>query len=341
MVQVIHKTHGLYSGPVIYGQKIDPNTNTDFHVRRAVIVTEGVETGYRVGSVMAADGTGMTCGRGQHILVYPRELANEDFDAENDQGGLGKLLCEIEVKAPSQELEVLYGALNWEEWYVARDGKLRWLKDMRVMLAGRWVDCNAGDVVHGNVLRNAITPVNGKVPKKGERWQKARQWALFFHNVFSNPSSFKVQFDFEVDHLVQRTGHRKFAFHENRRKETILQVVYGGCDIRGLRVGEPITEELDLAMCVFHSHTVNAPSVSFRTLRDVLRVTGYEYGSGASAEASFARQLLRALAKVRYGRWNEDIRGGRWARTRECARKSGMWPARFFSGQNPIMPVKF
>lgn len=343
MAQVRYKTHKSYSGPIIYGSKVEPDTQTDLHAKRAVIITEGVETGYRVGSIMAADGTAMTCGRGQHILVYPRELANEDFNAKDDQGGLGQLLRRIEVEAPSPQLEALYEAFKDEGWYVATDGQLRWLDLGRAKVAGRWVDHDAGDIIHGAVLRDTITPVGGKVPKKGERWQQARRWALLFHEVFAEESSLDVQLDFEVEHLAHRVGHRKFAFHPNQRKETVSQVVYGGRDVLELKVGRQITEELDLAMCVFHSHTVNAPSIAFRKLRDVLRSTGYDpkVHAGSLGEITFARRLLRALATAKYGRWNEDIEGGRWDRTRSRARESGMWPTRFFRGQSPIMPVNF
>lgn len=351
MVQVRHKTHKSYSGPIIYGKRVEPETCTKNHAQRAIIITEGVETGYRVGSIMAADGTAQTAGRGQHIMVYPRELANEDFNAKDDQGGLGLLLHRIErdawhhaakYRGPTP-FDDLFNALNQEGWYLSSDGLFRWLEDGRAKVKGRWMDHEAGDIVYGAVLRDTITPVGGKVPKTGEKWQRARRWALLFHAVFADPRTFEVQFNFEVEHLVNRVSLRKFAFHENRRKETVSQVVYGGADITKLKAGRDITEELDLAMCIFHSHTVNAPSIAYRKLRDVLKSTGYEprVHRNSLAEKTLARRLLRALAKAKYGRWNEDIEGGRWERSRARARESRMWPTRFFRGQFPIMPVNF
>jgi hypothetical protein len=343
MVQVRYKKVKGYSGPLIYGKAIPPSP-TKNHLERAVQLTEGVETGFRVGSIMAADGTAMTAGKGQHILVYPKELANEDFNALDDQGGLGELLHFIEVTAPSGELDLLYGEFVAEGWYVASDGKLRWHDDARVKVKGRWLDCKAGDVVHGAVLRDTITPVGGKVPKTGEQWETAKKWAILFHNVFAQESSFDPQATFETHHLVYRVATRKFSFRPGYRKETILQVVYGGpTDLLKLKAGRDISDELDLAMCVFHSHTVNAPAIAFRRLRETIQATGYDAARhrGTAGEITFARELLKRLAKAKYGRWNESVDGGRWARTRAHARTSGQWPTKFFRGQNPVMPAKF
>lgn len=342
MVQVRHKVFRSYSGPVVYGQKIEPAARAETHALRAVTITEGVETGYRVGSIMAADGTAMTAGRGQHILVYPRELANEDFDSKDDQGGLGALLYKIErTVRGSQPFDDLFNAFNQEGWFLSNNGQFRWLEDGRAKVKGRFVDHLPGDLIHGAVLRDTITPVGGKVPKTGERWQQARRWALLFHDVFSDPFTFQTQLEFEVEHLIHRVEYRKFAFHSARRKETVSQVVYGGSSMAGMKAGMDISEELDLAMCVFHSHTVNAPSIAFRKLRDTLDATGFTPYQSNISEIAFACELLKRLAKTKYGRWNEDVQGGRWDRTRARARESGMWPSRFFRGSSAIMPVNF
>ena len=123
MPRVMYKEFKTYAGPAIYGKPLGkPERDMRHHVDRAVYLTEAVETGRRRGSIFAADGTGMTGGRGQHILVYPKELANEDFDAKDDQGGLGALLRRLEFEAPSKELEQLWEAFRAEGWYLASDG---------------------------------------------------------------------------------------------------------------------------------------------------------------------------------------------------------------------------
>lgn len=346
MLQVRHKKFKSYSGPCIYGEQRKPDFSTKLHCERAVLLTEGVETGYRLGSIMAADGTGMTAGLGQHILVYPRELASEDFNAKDDQGGLGELLRHMEVHAATPALDKLWEAFIAEGWYVAQDGRLRWHDNARVKVSGRWMDCKAGDVVHGAILRDTITPVGGKVPKTGAQWEQSKQWAILFHEVFSDPGSLKSQFDFEVQHLVTRIGHRKYPFRPHRRPETMAQAVYGSTSNEGLVVGRDISAMLDLALGVFHSHTVNAPAIAYRKLQESIQATGYrpEQARGGTGEIALARDLLRRLATAHYGRWNEDIAQGRWARTRARARESGMWPGEFFRGvgsSTPIMPRKF
>jgi len=310
-VRVRYRSFRSYSGPGIRGILLDKSQyeNTNNHAQRALYLTEGVETGHRVGSIMAGDGTATTAGRGQHILVYPRELANEDFDARDDQGGLPKLLRKLEVETSSPALDKLYGAFIAEGWYVAQDGVLRWHDDARTKVKGRWLECKAGDIVHGAVLRDTITPKGGKVPRKGEQWEQAKRWALLFHEVFKEESSLKVQTDFELEHLVHRVMHRKYGFHPNRRRETVSQVVYGSRGFRGpapvgrLVVGKHITVELDLAMCLFHSHTVNAPAIAYRKLKETLLATGYEPDHrNQLAEIAFAKELLKRLAKAKYAR---------------------------------------
>lgn len=343
MLQVRHKKFKSYSGPCIYGERRKPDFSTKLHCERAVLLTEGVETGYRLGSIMAADGTGVTAGLGQHILVYPRELAHEDFDAKDDQGGLGQLLRHMEVHAATPALDKLWGEFRAQGWYVAQDGRLRWYEDKRVKVRGRWMDFKAGDVVHGAILRDTITPVGGKVPKAGEQWEQSKRWAVLFYRVFSDSGSMKSQFGFEVDHLVTRIGHRKYPFIPHRRSQTMAQAIYGTGVVGELVAGRDISAMLDLALCVFHSHTVNAPAIAYRKLRHSLQATGYrsEQARGGTGEIALARDLLRRLATANYGRWNEDIAQGRWARTRARARESGMWPEDFFRGHSPLMPRRF
>jgi hypothetical protein len=333
-VRVMHKRFRSYSGPAIYGAKLGAPPATVNHARRAVILTEAVETGRRVGSVFAADGTAMTAGRGQHILVYPKELANEDFDAKDDQGGLGKLLHTIEVCAPSPALERLFKAFKQEGWFLGRDGQLRWWGDGRAKVKGKWIPHSSGDIVHGAVLRDTITPLGGRVPSSGERWETAKRWALLFHETFKTKRSMDVQMDFEVEHLVYRTTTRRYQFLPNRRRATVEQVVYGHSTyLVNIAVPRDITPQLDLAMCVFHSHTVNAPAIAYRKLAETIKATGFSalnHRRSSTMEVDFARELLRRLAKAKYARWNEDIENGRWARSRKRAMELGFWPPEFF-----------
>jgi len=316
------------------------------HVDRACWLTEGVETGHRVGSCFAADGTGMTIGRGQHILVYPKELANEDWDARDDQGGAGKLLRDIEINAadlgdpdyePDHNIEALWSAFEAEGWYLAQDGFFRWRDAGRAKVKGRWTDHNAGDLVHGAVLRDAITPIGGKVPKTGERWEAAKRWAGLFYDLMSDERHFHCQWRFERNHLIDRVRTRKIQIDPRRRRQTIQQALYGPVLTENVVVNRDISPHLDLALCVLHSHSVNAPAVAYQKLVESLVATGYKAGDMSTSQVAFARDLLQRLARTKYGRWNEDIENGRWQRSRKRAMETGFWPAEFFRSPGGLM----
>ena len=103
MPKVSYRKRKNYSGPLIAGTEPYPAPSAEragFHIDRAYWLTTRVETGGKFGAVMAYDGTGMTAGPDQHIAVYPKELANEDLNAADDQGSLWKLLRRLEVCDP-------------------------------------------------------------------------------------------------------------------------------------------------------------------------------------------------------------------------------------------------
>jgi hypothetical protein len=346
--RILHRTFRSYSGPVVYGTKDEEFPGDErSHVDRACWLTEGVETGHRVGSCFAADGTCHTIGRGQHIIVYPRELANEDWNAKDDQGGAGKLLRDIEINAvdldepghvPNQNVEALWAAFKAEGWYLAQDGTFRWIEDGQAKVKGRWMDHKAGDLVHGAVLRDAITPIGGKVPKTGSRWETARRWAALFHAVMSDPDFAHCQWRFERHHLIDRVRTRKIQTNPRRRRQTLQQALYGSVLVENVVVNRDISPDLDLALCVLHSHSVNAPAIAYRKLVESLKATGYKPATDVS-QVVFARDLLRRLARAKYGRWNEDIENGRWQRTRKRAMETGWWPLEFFRSPGGLMMV--
>jgi len=359
MVQVRHKSIGNYSGPVIYGPEYNIASKRfgldikESHLDRAVFLTALVETGGRIGSIMAADGTAMSAGLGQHILVYPRELANEDFNAEDDQGGLGRLLRMLEVsQEPPMHLQALFTQFEVEGWYLAQDGFLRWREAGSRFIKGERIKHSAGDIIHGAILRDRITPIHGKVKARTENWLIAKRWATLFHNVFADPKSIETQLFFEKKHLAERVASRKFLFRKQRRRMPVQDVVYGD-SISSLELPERaklcqnpvkcVTLELDLAMCVFHSHTVNAPSIAYRVMRDAIGASGFIVPGDRmkSNERIFAKTLLRMLATSNYGRWNQSIMNGRWRRTRKLASHIGVWPEHYFTGSDAIMPSTF
>jgi len=333
-MRIVHRSIGKYSGPVIYGNDIidPPDSRYLNHVGRAFWLTGQVETGNRLGSVMMADGTGFTIGIDQHIAVYPRELAAEDFDATDDQGGAWALLADLETAfAP---VGMLWEALRRQGWYVAPGGTLRWLESGKVKVKNRWIEYQEGDLVHGALIRDEMTPTRGVVTKGSPDWERSRGWAELLHTLTRAPKSRDAQVAFGVKHLCHRVRTRKLRLSDRRRRVTFQKAVYGDAgDIATLR-SETLTPHMDLALCVFHSYTVNAPSVAFRLIIEVLK-TNPDY-SGANSDGmvqpKFALDLLTRLKTKRYGRWNK-----RWERTRKAALAVGWWSRDLFIGNEAVM----
>jgi hypothetical protein len=319
---------GKYSGPVVYGTEVVLPPNGPFHAGRAFWLTGQVETGNRLGSVMMADGTGFTIGIDQHIAVYPKELAHEDFNAADDQGGAWALLAALEVAhAP---VRMLWEAFTQRGWYVAPDGTLRWITGGTHKVQNRKLEHRGGDLVHGNTIRNAVTPTGGRVVKTCEK-ETAREWALMLHELTRDPTSRDIQVSFGVKHLCHRVRTRKLRLADHRRRVTFQQAVYGDANIEVIKLSD-LGYPLDLALCVFHSYTVNAPAVAFRILEESIRSTGWTAEQdGHDRQESFARDLLHRIKTEKYGFWNK-----RWERTRKAAMELGCWDGELFTRKPPV-----
>jgi len=330
-MRVLYRSIGKYSGPVVYGTETLLPPSGPFHAARAFWLTGEAETGNRVGSVMMADGTGFTIGIDQHIAVYPKELAHEDFNAADDQGGAWALLAALEVAhAP---VKVLWEAFEQRGWYVAPDGTLRWIENGDHKVQNRKLEHRGGDLVHGAVIRDAVTPKGGRVTKVCEK-EQAREWAAMLHELTAHPRSRKVQESFGIKHLCNRVRTRKLRLADHRRRITFQKAVYGTpTDIETIRMSD-LGEHLDLALCVFHSYTVNAPAVAFRIMEESIRAMGWPgaWLSDDDARCNFALNLLTRIKAKKYGRWDK-----RWARTRKAAMDVGWWPEELFKRPAGIM----
>lgn len=308
-----------YSGPWVSGTVPIPPPTGDraaYHVDRSYWLTAKVESGAKFGAVVMYDGTAATCGPDQHIAVYPKELSDEDYNAADDQGGLWKLLRRLETVQGGAEFEAvteaLFAKLRARGWYLSQDGVVRYAQDGEADVRGRKIVVKAGDLVHGANLRDELTPAGGKVPTAGDQWEKSKAWALAFHRLFVHPDGHKAQIEFGKEHLVERSRRRQLAPYTSR-------------EITALRVGDGWSEDLDLAMCIYQSNSVNAPAIAVRALASV-------------GQAVPARALIRALGNNAYGRWDDDIPGGRYQRTRDAARASGLWSPSLFEGPSAVMP---
>jgi hypothetical protein len=266
-----------------------------------------VETGAKFGMVQAYDGCGMTAGLDQHIAMYPSMLAHDNA-AIDSQGTLWKLLRRLEMVnfiAGSGVLEdpreALWLALADRGWYLAQDGILRWFEH--------------GEAVKGKAIRETFTPHDGNVQTVEQRKQAAG-WALLFHDVFNCAQLWRAQVEYGLEHLVKRAKRRSGGYDYPK-------------DITAVRTNTDIGIGTDLALCVYHANSVNAPAIANRALQKANRVTkGY----------GFARELILQLGNSKYGRWDDDIKGGRYQRLRRAAMQSGLWPKELFVGKNAIMP---
>jgi hypothetical protein len=314
--KVLWRKFRNYSGPLIKGTEpyTIPDDRRDFHVDRAFWLTAKVETGAKFGSVMAYDGTGMTAGLDQHIAVFPRELAHEDNNPKDDQGSLWKLLRRMESVggSPSYQacLKKLWDALARQDWYVAQDGYLRHLGRNAL------VRIKPGSLVHGQLIRDVLTPLGGNVERHGGK-DRAADWAKLFHAVFSHPDGFRAQAEFGKEHLVERAKKRHIKWAYKEREITALQPL------------KNMPAEQDLAMCMYHCHSVNAPAIANKALK---RARYADHGDVRP------KKLIQLLGNSSFGRWDDDLKNGRYQRTRSAARASGLWPRSLFDGPNAIMP---
>jgi hypothetical protein len=324
MFKIKYRRYKEFSGPMIRGT-IPFNLDKDHnHAKRILWLTTMVESGGKFGATMGYDGTGNTSGLIQCIAVYPRELSMEDNYCLNDQGTLWPLIEEVAETSPAI-LEELYSKLEHRNWTI-RDGKVR------VAYSEDNSKC-----VNGRILRNELTPNNGKVPRLGKKWNQAKEWALVFHKIFSHPESFDAQIRFGIKHF------NKIIERKNRYidKKSISDLIYGkGVEAQSLDLFDPI----DLALCFFFSNSVNAPAIAFRklgtTFASFKRVHRHEPNFDSSADReSFAKILIRVLGTYNFGRWHFENVNGRYQRTRKVAMK--VWPSAFFVGKKAIMPKKF
>jgi hypothetical protein len=332
MAKVGFRRYKHYSGPVVAGEQEIPvpsGEREEFCMDRQHWLTVKVETGATYGTVVMYDGTCVTAGPDQFILVYPRELANEDYNARDDQGPLTKFLRRLEpVSGLEMDIRALWELFREHNWYVSQDGVMRYYADAQVKVKARKLNVKAGDLVHGAVLRDTITPVSGTVPRRGKHWEQALRFAWAFHHVFANPNGWHTQDAFGQERMLKAYIRRRLKAPKN---PTVAQAVYGR-DPSSVRVSD-VGQPLDLAMAIWYSNSVNAPAIAMRWLSAVVK----QIDPKKKPEA-FAKLLIKRLGTSTYGRWNADVKGGRYQRTRIHAIRSGMWDRSLFIGSKAIMP---
>lgn len=304
---------------IMEGDNRKKYVNEKLHAGRAFMLTFLVESGGKFGSVMNYDGTVMTAGACQNILVYPKEIRKEDYQSKDDQGSLPKLIVEIEKNVTRlKPLQRLYEMFKEEGWYLSSDGKIRWREDSRVIVGHRQLIVQAGSIVHGETLRNQIIGEEGRIPRtKSKARKRCHEWIEIFHEIFSDPSTFQTQILFEISHNFGLRASRPFEGNIS------LEDYFYKKDFLSATIVRPIK---DLAMCFWWCNYVNAPGKAMRVLRACRKVN----------ERNFGRALIRGLGNTTFGRWDDDIPTGRYRRVRLAAMKLGYWPEEFFDDKGPM-----
>lgn len=270
------------------------------HLDRAVYLTSLVEVGGKFGLVQSYDGAGMSAGLEHKIAVLPRTLS---------QGSLWGMLNDIRAAVPLNTCPPLEKLLNAFK-------KLNWTLDSVGVLR----DSQTGSEVSGKIIRNEFTPMDGKVPAQGPMHDKARDWIIMFHELFNHPATFHVQIE----------SAKKYLLLSNKKRE--IEAYRAICGVQNpsvLKVNSGINQEQDLAMCVYHSHSVNGPAPAKSCLDE----------SRPNTDKDWPKRLIRLLGTRKYGSWKDTIDGNnRYDRTRLLAMKSDLWNESLFVGPNAIMP---
>lgn len=284
------------------------DVDKDNHVKRACCITAQVESGGMYGSVMGYDGTGVTACLHQAVSIYPREVWEADGKAEDDQGPLWKIVKRINDAHPDV-CDPIMKMIDLAGWVLAADGSVRKKtggfpsgKEMRIQLCG--------DI-------NGVVPATGSVSEHVKRWMEA------FAKVFSDPTTFSIQGASGEEFILKRA--QRVATCTGK---TILDAIYDGKDLVTLKASE-MTEELDLAMCMFWSHSVNAPGKALERLNSA--ITGYGKPTEPPPKhLTLPWLIIRRLGNCDYGRWEKGIKNGRYQRTRDEMMKSGLWSPELF-----------
>lgn len=293
-MKISHMTYkDTFSGIKVIGDNyVEAPTGeyANWHMHRAFYITSQLEAPIW-GAVQSYDGAGMSGGPFHWIAVYPKNM---------EQGPLFQLLRRIEITkgAPVGDL---WKELATQGWYVAMDGKLRNIK--------------TGGLIGGREIRNVFTPPNGKVPKTGPQRNEAEKWAVLFHKLLADPKTYHAQAVFSIEYLMKSQAALEIQAYNYFIKVQTPELL-------GSREDLKLPEEVDLAMCIYHSFSVNAPAIA----KSCLETTMKEYEKKKDSYI-FAKTLIKKLGTRKYGRWADvpGEKGSRYDWTRNACIKAGFW----------------
>jgi len=289
-----------YSGYVTTGgPKIDQPVNSGLHIDRAVYLSGQLEAG-SWGTVQGYDGCAMSGGILHNIAVSPKDLSQGTFFA---------LLREISVRAKAEfaPIDAEFKRLGWT---ISADGKLRLTA--------------TGALVSGETIRLELSgSAKGAVLKTGPDSNRARVWAERFFTLFSAPGTYAAQSDYAASWLADGNKGDELAVYRKFSTGGVATflVKHPGDSIISLPV-DLLPVEVELAMCVYHSFSVNAPGAAKAVLSPILGRLD------KLTPAGFATALIRGLGKKQYGNWLDSPGDGsnRYDKTRKAVwARSDLW----------------
>lgn len=279
----------------------------DEHGERVFWLTAMLEAP-KWGSVQSYDGAGISAGPMHTIAVYPKYQR---------QGSLWGLMADMRSAVPSAFRDFDRFLMGEYRWQLTYDGHV--------------IEFDTGEDVDGTALVAAITGPKGVVPAAGEQRRLSKEWITILHQIFSDRRTLSTQ----KYHAISKLA------HGNAADEGEFYRSAGEVELKRYRIAfamdafrlpmHLLGPDLDLAMCVYHAYSVNAPGRARKVLKKVL------YGKGPD-EARPA-QLIRALGTDSYGRWADTDDGrNRYDRTRWHVERSRLWPKGLVS---EMMPENF
>lgn len=261
------------------------------HMDRAVWLTSQVEAP-KYGTVQSYDGAAMSGGMLHNVAVLPASVEQGDLF-----GLLGKIFEYADARGlVSVPIANMRSALKAKGWAVGKDGMLR---------------DGSGLKVAGKAIRDEFSPPDGHVPQAGPQYDQAVRWATLFHDLFSDPGTKRAQIDYAAIWLARG---------KSADEMSVYQTFVAGLDSPLHLPSASLPASVDLAMCVYHSFSVNAPSPAADCLV-------HARDSGARSPDEFAAALIRRLGKREFGKWTDQPGDGddRYDRTRKAVWGSGIW----------------
>jgi len=302
-----------YRGLSMKGTVLLGTEDSSTHLDEISWLTAQVESNGRFGSVMNYDGTGMTAGIHQAIAVYPKAV--RDNNLKNDQGPLWKLMSRMRAVGLLGEIEFHMGEYGV---YLSHDSKCLWDQ--------------TGRIVDGKFIRSMFTGDEyGVMPTSGRGRRECTRWVKEFHEAFSDQAGFGVQLHYGAEHF-EKMSRKALRYCKDSEvvDKSILEVFYGGTPLSSVA---DLPEHYSLAMSMFWSHSVNAPGFALKRL---CRQVADKYLQDVLDKTETAsRAIIRALGDTPFARWDDDLKNGRYQRTRTYAKRR--WDASLFRDDG-VMP---